>query len=456
MSSFTNADVILLVVSAIPLFLFLFLGIRARFRGLHALLVLTGLALVSSPAVLHVFQPPINGPITWVAITAGIPPDIADAIVGGLFGPLCILAGLVLELRSRRRAEEMAAHRARLQQAVLDALPHVVFMVDGDGRILFANNAAHRLFEALGSVELRDILTKITPATNTPEVRELLRFQEELGISAKELFSVGDRLVAVTGQAIPGSGRGNNLVHLMQDLTALARFAGMTRELVANMAHDLRTPLTSIRGYLELLLDGDLGPLPLQQRQALAVIEQHARGLEQLVNDYLDLSRLEAGVLPLRKEPFDLRVAVDEAILTVQRSFDAKGLSLGVRLPSDPVVVHGDQQRIVQVLQNLLNNAEKYTPPGGSVTVTLSDGPQWAQVDVEDTGVGIPEEEQAQVFSRFYRGSAAAKSGTPGTGLGLPIAKSLVELHGGRLWLRSTPGQGSVFSFQLPKASEEG
>ena len=356
-----------------------------------------------------------------------------------------------MELRYRRRVEETAAVRARLQQAVLDALPHVVFVVDGDGRILFTNSAALRLFETLGGAELRDVLNKVQPASNTPEVRELLRFQEELGISARELFSAGDRLVAITGQTIPAPGRGENMVHLMQDLTALARFAGMTREFVANMAHDLRTPLTSIRGYLELLLDGDLGPLPLEQRQALAVIEQHARNLEQLVNDYLDLSRLEAGVLPLRKEPFDLRVAVDEARLAVQRSFDAKEISLGVHLPSDPVMVEGDQQRIVQVLQNLLNNAEKYTPPGGSVMVTVTDGPQWAQVDVTDTGVGIPEEEQSRVFSRFYRGSAAAKSGIPGTGLGLPIAKSLVELHGGKLWLKSAPGQGSTFSFQLPK-----
>lgn len=451
MSSFTNADLLILIVSAIPLVFFLLLGVGTRFQGGHALLILTGLGLVSLPAVFHVFEPSFSRPLVPAGLVGRVSPEIADAIVGGFLGPLCIIAGLLMELRYRRRVEETAAVRARLQQAVLDALPHVVFVVDGDGRILFTNSAALHLFETLGGAELRDVLNKVQPASNTPEVRELLRFQEELGISARELFSVGDRLVAMTGQTIPAPGRGENLVHLMQDLTALARFAGMTREFVANMAHDLRTPLTSIRGYLELLLDGDLGPLPLEQRQALAVIEQHARNLEQLVNDYLDLSRLEAGVLPLRKEPFDLRVAVDEALLAVQRSFDAKEISLGVHLPSDPVMVEGDQQRIVQVLQNLLNNAEKYTPPGGSVMVTVTDGPQWAQVDVTDTGVGIPEEEQSRVFSRFYRGSAAAKSGIPGTGLGLPIAKSLVELHGGKLWLKSAPGQGSTFSFQLPK-----
>jgi signal transduction histidine kinase len=241
-------------------------------------------------------------------------------------------------------------------------------------------------------------------------------------------------------------------VHVVEDITGLARFTRMTQEFVATVAHELRTPLTSIRGYLELVLEGDLGRVPPSQKEALSIVLDHATQLERLIAEYLDLSHIELGTVPLNREPFDLRPAVEEAARTLRPALDEREMSVHLDLPDMTIEVIADRGRIVQVLLNLMGNALKYTPNGGRLEVRVTAGTERVQVDVIDSGVGIPEDEQPYIFLQFFRSSSATQIKAQGAGLGLTIAKSIVELHGGEMWFSSRVGQGSTFSFWLPYA----
>lgn len=221
-------------------------------------------------------------------------------------------------------------------------------------------------------------------------------------------------------------------------------------EIVSLVSHDLKTPLTATRVYLDNLLDGIGGPLTEKQRRSLTGASASIERLTRMIDDLLDLSRIEAGQLEIRPAPFHLAAAVDE----VMDGLRSVALPRGVDLR--PVVgeahVDGDRDRIVQVLTNLVGNAVKFTPAGGGVEVRIDPQKGLVRVCVADTGPGIPEELQEAIFEQFYK----VRPEDPGTGLGLPIARQLVELHGGRLWVESEVGKGSRFYFTLPAAERMG
>jgi signal transduction histidine kinase len=221
-------------------------------------------------------------------------------------------------------------------------------------------------------------------------------------------------------------------------------------EFVASVSHELRTPLTSISGYAELLLEDDLDE---SQRGYVSVVERNARRLLELVNDLLFAARLQAGGgLDIRKDPFDLRHVVDQTLESAARQ--AAAGDVDVRLHADEVLppVDGDAARVAQVLTNLVSNAIKFTPAGGTVDLTLTSRDDVVSIEVADTGIGISQEEMDQLFERFFRAQSALERHIPGTGLGLYITKAIVEEHGGRISVRSAAGEGTTFRVELPAA----
>lgn len=220
--------------------------------------------------------------------------------------------------------------------------------------------------------------------------------------------------------------------------------------------HEMRTPLTSILGYADLLLLGS--ELSEKQRNIVGIIQESGQRLLGLVNNLLDISRIEAGCMTVSPEPVALRSIVEDALGMIRPLADQKHIVLHVDIPSDLPLVHADPRKTSQVLINLLSNAVKYTSPAGLITVRsyLSEDRATVCTDVADTGIGIPPEELPHIFDRFSRVESKRLSGTIGTGLGLAISKGLVEAHGGQIWAESEEGKGSCFHFTLPVYKEKG
>jgi signal transduction histidine kinase len=209
--------------------------------------------------------------------------------------------------------------------------------------------------------------------------------------------------------------------------------------------------LTSITGYLDLLLEE--GSEGAEARETyLQIVKRNADRLLELINDLLDIARLEAGKLELKRMPLDLEGLIQEVSGALRPQIEGKGQHLHLDLAASLPVVTGDPERLTQILLNLISNALKYTPQGGSITVVTRAARAGVCIAVQDTGIGLSSEEQQQLFTRFFRAQHPLAREAGGTGLGLAIARALVELHGGTLTVVSAPGQGSTFNVTLPVA----
>ncbi len=243
-------------------------------------------------------------------------------------------------------------------------------------------------------------------------------------------------------------------VSIFRDITHEVMVDRLKSDFVANVSHELRTPMTSIKGYVEVMLMGASGPLNDQQLHFLEVVKNNAQRLNVLVNDLLDVSRIEAGRITLSFQPLDIGELAQEALNDIQRRSheDNKPMTFTLETPGNLPEVDGDIERVRQILGNLISNAYNYTPENGQVTVRIQPADTAIQIDVQDNGIGIPQEEHERIFERFNRGEDPLVLETAGTGLGLSIVKNLVEMHHGAIWLSSTgePGKGSIFSFTLP------
>jgi PAS domain S-box-containing protein len=225
-------------------------------------------------------------------------------------------------------------------------------------------------------------------------------------------------------------------------------------EFVTLVSHELKTPLTSMTGYIELLLEEQGGPLAQRQREWLGIIGDNADRLIMLIDDLLDIARIEAGRIELKRTPLDLVPLIQEVAHALRPQIEGKGQWLTLELAEALPAVAGDADRVRQILTNLLANALKYTPAGGCITITARGDAGCVRIAIQDTGIGVAPEDQAQLFTPFFRAQKDATQGVGGTGLGLAITQALVELHGGTITVTSVPGQGSTFSFTLPASQE--
>jgi signal transduction histidine kinase len=221
-------------------------------------------------------------------------------------------------------------------------------------------------------------------------------------------------------------------------------------EFLANMSHELRTPLNAVIGFSEVLLQRMFGELNARQDEYLKDIYASGQHLLSLINDILDLSKIEAGRMELAPAPFHLPSALENAVTLVKERAGRHGIALA--LDVDPTLgeVVGDERKIKQVLLNLLSNAVKFTPEGGRVTLKASRMDGAVEISVTDTGIGIAPEDQSAIFEEFRQVGSDETRKHEGTGLGLTLAKKFVELHGGRIWVDSELGRGSTFTFTLP------
>jgi signal transduction histidine kinase len=234
----------------------------------------------------------------------------------------------------------------------------------------------------------------------------------------------------------------------------LAEASQHKSQFLANMSHELRTPLNAILGYAELILDNVYGDTPEKMREVLDRIQRNGRHLLGLINDVLDLSKIEAGQLNLSLADYSLKEVVQSVYSAVEALAKEKHIALKVDVPPHLPAARGDERKLTQVLLNLVGNAIKFTDMG-EVAIKASAANGSFTVAVRDTGPGIAEAEQAKIFEEFQQADSSITKKKGGTGLGLAIAKRIIELHGGRLWVESSPGHGSTFSFTVPTKVEQ-
>jgi phosphoserine phosphatase RsbU/P len=222
-------------------------------------------------------------------------------------------------------------------------------------------------------------------------------------------------------------------------------------EFFSSVSHDLRTPVAAIKAAIGVVLANEPPNMPPALHRLLGNVDLAADELATLIEDLLEIARLQSGRVELWRSSVDLRDVLSRAVRSLEPLIQARGQHVERSLPGEPVVASVDVDRLGRVLRNLLGNAQKYGRDGGTISVTLERSANGVCVSVSDDGPGIPPDEQERIFERFYRVSGAASSGPAGSGLGLAIARGLVELHGGRLWVESTPGRGSTFHVSLPQ-----
>jgi len=351
-------------------------------------------------------------------------------------------AGIAIE--NARLYREAETERAKLH-AILGQAEEAILVTDEENRLLLANAAAREA--------LRLEPTDLEGAQNPPRLDAVVHVTAILDLFAREQ----DAGRAVHGEATLDSGRiynahltpvgGVGQVLMLQDVTHLKELNRVKSEFVAAVSHDMRTPLTSVQGYVDLL--AKVGPVNKKQERFLARIETSIRSITDLIDDLLDIRRIEAE-LDLEMEACDLRHVIDDVVQRMRPYAEDGGQDLVWRPPVSSLWVRCNPPRIAQALENLVSNAIKYSSPGERVIVTGSEDEGHVVVSVSDEGIGIPREEQPRIFDRFYRGKSEEVAGIRGTGLGLSIVRAVVDKHGGRVWVESQPGAGSTFTFVLP------
>lgn len=361
------------------------------------------------------------------------------------------------------RSEQEEASRS---QSILEAVADGVLVTDSENRISFLNASAENILgikaDKISNQTLKDFSGLFGKAANI--WHEIIHEWSEAPTEYQQGDSYAEQLELDDGRIVlvhlaPVILQNNQFlgtVSIFRDITHQVEVDRLKSEFVATVSHELRTPMTSIRGYVDILLMGAAGSLTEDQTHFLDIIRSNTERLNILVADLLDISRLESGRVIITQQEVDVIEVANDVIETAkQRSVDEeKPMSFNVELDETLPSVYADPDRLRQIMMNLVENAYHYTPKNGQVTLAISmvNGGDTIQVDVHDTGVGIEMDDQQQVFERFYRGEDPLVLATPGTGLGLPIVKQLVEMHNGEIWVKSpgTDGKGSTFSFTLP------
>ena len=361
--------------------------------------------------------------------------------------------------RMDREIRLLSGERNR-SSAILRSMVEGVAVIDAEERLVFYNRAFSEILNLdSAAAEGRPLIEVVRNSDLLSLIRRALRGDEGLqtditmGITQTQSFSITAAPVKALDVSASGDAaeeKPSGAVVVLHDVTELRRLERVRQDFVANVSHEFKTPLTAIQGFAETLLAGALDD-PENNRRFLEIIRNHAMRLARLTNDLLKLARIEAGKMEARvflRRPArtDRRMHRNDAAESQPQGNHSGNRPSRRNFPP----VRGDAALLRDVLQNLLDNAIQYTPPRGHISVAASAGPREAVITVADTGIGIPLADHERIFERFYRVDAARSREAGGTGLGLSIAKHIVEAHGGKLWVESTVGQGSKFSFSLP------
>jgi two-component system phosphate regulon sensor histidine kinase PhoR len=330
-------------------------------------------------------------------------------------------------------AREIYRHRSSYRVQDLDAAQAEEIPAE-IRKILLSQGATALLLTPFGAgQELLGCLTLLRTGAGQPWTQPEIEAVESLagdigrGLEHARLYEGEERLVA-----------------------ELESLASAKASFLASASHDLRTPLTSIIGYVELLADQEAGPIRPAQAKMLDGVDRNARRLKTMIEDMLTISKIELGAFTSRLQPIDLASLLPPAADVIRPSAGVGGLSFEVSCPEQPVMIDGDPEQLDRLLVNLLSNAVKYTPRGGSVALTLDSAADSAVLSVADTGIGIPEEDQKALFTRFFRASNAVEAAIPGSGLGLSIVRTIVSNHHGDMSIKSGRDQGTTVTVRIP------
>jgi len=356
--------------------------------------------------------------------------------------------------RTRDLTEALARERAEAgaTQAVLQSIGDGVMVFDQSRRVTVANPAVCALLgcgeaDVLGHT-ISQVMGKAVSQEDQAIIRSLIEGERPTRAGLKIAWGHKTVAVSLATLDLPWAGQRGSMV-ILRDITKEAEVDRMKNEFVSIVSHELRTPMTSIKGYVDLLAIGSAGAVTEKQRGYLGIIKTSADRLSEMVDELLDLSRIEAGKTQMNYQAVSLPRVLREVAAMLQKNFDDRGLRLCLDIPDDLPDVLADPGRLNQVVTNLLSNALKYTFEG-RVDVRARVADDRVQVDVSDTGIGITPEDQARLFTRFFRAATARAREISGTGLGLSITRSLLEMQGGHIWVESAVNQGSTFSFTIP------
>ena len=351
-----------------------------------------------------------------------------------------------------RRIREVTLQRDRLE-TILSGMIEGVIVVDQEGRIVLMNPALRRSLSLASSFEGKPLIE----AVRNPRIQEIVKqaMDQRGQVVTEEVTFPGPPPRIFRASAIStGPGRpSSDVICVFADITDLRRLEVIRRDFVANVSHELKTPLASIKGYAETLLDGALEDRS-HAKGFVEIILRQADHLEKLINDLLDLARIEAGKMEILPIPLLVQQVIPEILEAIRPVWEPKPLRVETDLPPSLPPVLADPGALRQILSNLLDNAIKFTPPGGQVSVRGSLQGDHLQVEVRDSGAGISSSDLPRIFERFYRADVSLPRTPASTGLGLAIVKHLVIAQGGQVWAESHLGAGSAFFFTLPLAAE--
>ncbi len=379
----------------------------------------------------------------------------------------------------RLRQEEASQRRA-----ILESIADGVMVADAQGRVIMVNAAAERIFETPRAELLGRNLSQVCqgwfqpfadfPAPEGffaafrataqgrpfPEANSLQTTftwgEKTIRCSLAPVYLPEGRPSGPPRVAQPDKPAPLGVVAVFRDITREAAAERAKSRFIATVSHELRTPMTSVKGYLDLLIKGMAGEINATQKRFLSTIKINADRMVNVINNMIYISELEGAPLQLNVQPTDVAEQLKEAVAAIQEQLEVRDLSLSLEVSGDLPPARADPIRLRQVLDNLLSNACKFTYPGGQIRVEArlceDEGMEALRVAVADTGVGIAPAEQEKIFEPFYRAESPLEVEATGVGVGLTIARSLVQAHGGRMWVESEPGQGSVFYFTLPLA----
>jgi two-component system phosphate regulon sensor histidine kinase PhoR len=346
-----------------------------------------------------------------------------------------------------RRLAELSRDRARMG-AILAGMVEGVLVVDRQGRLQLVNQAAQRMLKVDAGAIGRPYLEVIRHPDIAEQLTTTLRGQE---VDSRELSLARDPGRTFIARAAPVTADGGGAVLVLHDITDLRRADQIRRDFVANVSHELRTPLTAIRGYVEALIDGP--PDVDNTRRFIEIIARHTTRMERLVKDLLRLARLDARQEVLDVAPCELHQLFNAVVAEMAPAIDAKRQRVTVRVDPAACLVDADPAKLHDVVRNLVENAVNYSPDEAEIQLAARRDDGLVQIEVEDSGPGIPPEDLGRVFERFYRVDKS-RSRPGGTGLGLAIVKHLVELHGGEARAANRPQGGAIFTVTLPSAPQ--
>jgi len=367
-----------------------------------------------------------------------------------------------------KRALEAREREGRWLEAVLESIAEGIIVADEEGRAVRVNAAAERILGVSRERVLGRPLAQLLTSATGQEIA-WGRFRQSIE-PLQTLFELEQKQVQVHAAVIrsPYDGKMMGLVAVLRDITKEVQAERAKREFITTVSHELRTPLTAILGYAEVLYSQMAGRLTAAQQRFVRTIHANARRMITIANNLIALAEAERGRLELQYEETDLALILGEVVEAFVPQMRSRQVEWSLEIEDDLPLIEADPERIRQIVTNLVSNAVKYTFPGGRITVGAGlvqgsdEAARYCRIWVQDTGIGIPPEEQSLIWERFYRPKDPLRMEAGGLGVGLAVVRSLTEAHGGRVWVDSAPGEGSTFTVLLPirrpssSPSEEG